>query len=330
MELKDLANNIQTDLKSIDIGEMLQAKNWEKIAQNHPEFTQVEAEITQWLESNCPTLFAIIIKASKRKRHDLKLINAIKASIIIAQNEYVGLRSADHNRLNSLYFDSLKMGGDQLEKAFGKNDLIPDLMEYNDQYFNAYTPYNLYGIVGKFSDELVWLETIALVKQPESEYLNLAKNLNVEAEVLKHWYKDIELLEFHPKNQSDYHLCACCFRWIRLKPSNRDEIAYHGYTIDREGYNNISSESCLGAKYKPLEISSEGTFYVLERNKHKLEKIEKELPLWKDNSSEMGKKYFRSLNNKKSSIKHYAELAVKMFEKYQPDQVERAKEYLIK
>jgi hypothetical protein len=329
MELTEFAKQFNTDLKAIEIVDLLKPKCWDEIAVKYPEYIIVEDEILQWLGANCPNIFGIINSASKRKRHDINLINGIKASILIGQNDFVGLRSADHSRFTKLYFDSIKLVQAHLDKLFDKHDLIAELREIDLDHINAYKPYNLFGYTGKPRNELTWLYDIALVKQPDSVYLNVAKTVNEEAVRLHELYKNVDEIEFHPKNSSDYHHCACCFRWVRLKPSNPDQIAYHGYTIDRGGYNEIASESCSGASYKPLEMSSEGTFVILERNKKKLEKINEELSLWKDNNSDMGKKYVRSLNNGISSIKSFAELAVKMIEKYQPDDKEHAKKFLV-
>lgn len=329
MELKEFAQQFKTDIKAIEIADLVKPKCWEQIAATYSEYTTIEDEIRQWIEANCPTIFGIISSASKRKRHDLNLINGIKASILIGQSEFVGLRSADHSRFIKLYFESLLLIQAHLEKLYEKHDLIPELTEFNYDHVNAYKAYNLFGNTGKTRDKLTWLYDIALVKQPDSVYLNVAKLANEEAVKLHELYKNVDEIEFHPKNSSDYHHCACCFRWVRLKPSNPDQVAYHGYTIDRGTYNEIASQSCSGSSFQPLEMSTKGTFAVLERNNQKLAKLKEDLKLWENDQSDMGKKYLANTKSGIRSIKFYAETAFKMIQKYQPEQLPEVEKYLV-
>ena len=63
--------------------------------------------------------------------------------------------------------------------------------------------------------------------------------------------------------------CACCFRGIALAGQT---MAHHGY--ERPGYGSQTS-SCMGIRFKPLEVSSEGLVAILDSEKRHLAVLER-------------------------------------------------------
>ena len=63
--------------------------------------------------------------------------------------------------------------------------------------------------------------------------------------------------------------CSCCFRGIALAGQT---MAHHGY--ERPGYGSQTS-SCMGIRFKPLEVSSEGLVAILDSEKRHLSVLEK-------------------------------------------------------
>jgi hypothetical protein len=62
--------------------------------------------------------------------------------------------------------------------------------------------------------------------------------------------------------------CPCCFRGIALAGQT---MAHHGY--ERPGYGSQTA-SCMGIRFKPLEVSSEGLVCILTAEKHRLGVLE--------------------------------------------------------
>jgi hypothetical protein len=165
---------------------------------------------------------------------------------------------------------------------------------------------------------------------PDSSYLQYCKTLCLEAEYLDKIRRSVETIQFSPKDQSDYQTCSCCFRWIRLQPSNRNKIAYHGYTLSRDGWStDIVSQSCNGADYAPFQISADGTIAQLKLTRSHIESTQKVLTDLKANKPEQHDiKYNRRISmfqNQIRSAEYYIEDALRRIEKVHPDRLDEAK-----
>jgi hypothetical protein len=62
----------------------------------------------------------------------------------------------------------------------------------------------------------------------------------------------------------DVKTCPCCFRGIAVLDGT---MAHHGYRRPGGGY---QTPSCSGVRFKPFEISNEGTIWIRERTKEHL------------------------------------------------------------
>lgn len=324
MDLIEFSSQFKTDISAIEITSLSKEKCWDEIERYYPESKIIEAEISAWLSKNTPTLYQIVNIASKKKRYDLDLIAVIKTCISYGQNKFEGLRPSDLDRVRSLFYKVCGLLMKHLEKAFKNHGLLDELC--TQRY---HRPDYLFSFMGKSPEELPWLYETALPMQPDSEYLNLAKVLNEESVKIRELYNEIDEIDFHPKKRGEYHRCSCCFRWVRLKPSNPDQIAYHGYKIDRYGYNEISSDSCNGAKYKPLETSSEGTLITLEANYNRYSLLKDQIKESIEGLTNDEIKYQRSLNSKMRSIQDYSKFALEMIRKYQPSDLNSAEKYIL-
>lgn len=324
MDLFKFAAQFKTDISAIEITSLTKAKCWAEIEQCYPESKIIEVEIASWLSINTPTLFQIVNLASQKKRYDLDLMAVIKTCISYGQNKFEGLRPSDMDRIHSLFYKVNQLLLKHLEKAFKNHGLLDELCTQRN-----HRPDYLFSFMGKKPEDLPWLFETALPMQPDSKYLNLAKVLNEESVKIRELYNEIDVIDFHPKKRSEYHRCSCCFRWVRLKPSNPDQIAYHGYTIDRYGYNDISSDSCNGSKYKPLEVSAEGTLKTLEANFNGYHLLKNQLKESTDDLTNDEIKHKRSIKNRMSSITDYSQFALEMIRKYQPQEIQNAKIYIL-
>lgn len=63
--------------------------------------------------------------------------------------------------------------------------------------------------------------------------------------------------------------CACCFRSIALAGQT---MAHHGYTRPESG---SQTSSCLGVRFRPLEVACDGLVCILDSEKRLLERLRK-------------------------------------------------------
>jgi hypothetical protein len=63
--------------------------------------------------------------------------------------------------------------------------------------------------------------------------------------------------------------CPCCFRGIAVLPSGL--MADHGYTLPQQW---LKTPSCPGHRFRPLEVSSDGLVYMIERSARYLKQLD--------------------------------------------------------
>lgn len=241
-----IANQFKTDISALDLTQVINPKEWENLSSD-PTFTALDGQIIDWLKQNTPTTYEIACATSGRKSHDQILINAIKAKILFEQLEYVGLRSMQNTRFFNLFVPVFENTYKYVVKAAKKHDVKSEYVEFQ-RTSNRYniSPDDLANSFG-FSKSTEQKINVLLEKQPESAYLQLCKNISDEAKLLDGLRRSIEEISFEPKDRSEYQTCACCFRWVRLQPSDRTRIAYHGYKLSAYDYNDVVGQSCKGA-----------------------------------------------------------------------------------
>lgn len=333
MNTLQIQQDFITDVSKIDVEQLLQPSYWDELAVNHPEFLEIDAEIIAWLQLNMPKIYGLAVESSKRKAHDRILINVIKAKIIMEQQDLAGLRSLHQGRyfkLTSAVFENIYK---VLCQKYKKHDVRPDLIVkkniVNRMNIEPDELYCRYRGVSNF--EVSRLSPI-LEKQPDSVYLNLISDLHKEAQVLGDIYKSVELVTYDPKDSSEYHTCAFCFRRIKLQPKDRSKIAHHGYRINRYSYNSILDQTCSGSNYAPFEISADGTFAAIHayRNDRATAQTVLNSALLLDrntmNSDEWRKhqSYLSHLKNRISSADYYFKLASEKLKKTHPESVSQA------
>lgn len=324
-----IGSAFKQDISGLDLEVLIQPKLWPTL-ENTPSYTALNDEIIEWLKINTPETYRIVLESSKRKAHDITLINGIKAKVLFEQLDWIGLRSLQAGRFFNILGDIFEV----VFKYYKKN--IVKTHDLSDEHLNAFKEsylskkhddlYCRYAQVDFIFKNLDKMMEIA----PESNYLQYCKTLCLEARYLDKIRRSIETINFSPKDQSDFQTCSCCFRWIRLQPSNRSKIAYHGYTLDRDGWRtDIVSQSCNGADYPPFQVSADGTIAQLKINRSYINSIKKELDDMNANKPENPDKTYecsvRSLQNKIRSSEYYIEDALKRIKKTHPDRLEEAK-----
>ena len=323
-----IGSAFKQDITGLDLEVLIQPKLWPTL-ENDPNYTALNDEIIEWLKINTPETYRIVVESSKRKAHDITLINGIKAKVLFEQLDWIGLRSLQAGR----FFNILGAIFEVVFKYYEKNivkthDLTSEQLEAFKEKFiskNHRELYCRYAHVDFILESIEKMQKIA----PESEYLERCKTLCLEAKYLDLIRRSVETIQFSPKDQSDYQTCSCCFRWVRLQPSNRNKIAYHGYTLDRDGWRtDIVSQSCNGADYPPFQISADGTIAQLKLNRSNIESCEKELADMKANKPETTDKFYdrrlRMLQNQIRSSEYFIEDALKRIKKTHPDRLEEA------
>ncbi len=114
----------------------------------------------------------------------------------------------------------------------------------------------------------------------EHPSIQVALNLLQEALPLAQAMKDVK--EFivkgripNPLNQPKpgnpnkvVRTCSCCFRQIAVQPGG---MAHHGYR--RPGWGR-QTNSCLGVRFPPLEVSLKGLEYLIEKQQKHLEDLQ--------------------------------------------------------
>ncbi len=316
------------DITGLDLEVLIQPKLWPTL-ENDPNYTALNDEIIEWLKINTPETYRIVVESSKRKAHDITLINGIKAKVLFEQLDWIGLRSLQAGR----FFNILGAIFEVVFKYYVKNivkthDLTADhLKAFKEAYIAKKHDelYCRYAQVDYIFENIKKMQEIA----PESNYLQYCKMLCLEAKYLDQIRRSVETIQFSPKDQSDYQTCSCCFRWIRLQPSNRNKIAYHGYTLDRDGWRtDIVSQSCNGADYPPFQVSADGTIAQLKLNRSNIESCEKALADMNANKPETTDKIYdrrlRMLQNQIRNSEYFIEDALKRIKKTHPDRLEEA------
>ena len=267
-----IGDEFKTDITDLDIEVLIQPKLWDSL-KGQPSYTAIDAEIIEWLKKHTPETYRIAVESSKRKAHDLNLINAIKAKVLVEQLDLAGLRSLQKGRFFNLMKPVFENVFSYVKKAEKKHDVRPELVKAAPcsagQVLNIQAN-KMYSCGISFEYYMERVNEI-LVDQPDSQYLNLCKTLNLETELLDQIRRSIDEVSFAPKDQSDYQTCACCFRWVRLQPSDRSRIAYHGYEISKYLTTRITEESCKGAEYPPFQVSANGTIEKLKYLRGKIE-----------------------------------------------------------
>jgi hypothetical protein len=320
-----VGSHFSIDISSLDLMQVINPKEWATLSST-PVFNSIDNEIIDWLKQYAPTTYQIACATSGRKAHDQILINAIKSKILFEQLEYVGLRSLQHTRLFNLFSPIFENTYKYVVKANKKHDVQNEYVEFQS-ISNRYniSPDDLTNRYG-FSDYTERKINALLEKQPESEYLQLCKNICDEAKLLDGLRRSIEVINFEPKDRSDYQTCACCFRWVRLKPNDRSCIAYHGYTIDRFSFNDVVNSSCIGADYAPFQISADGTIVLLKSVRNQITSAKNGLTSLDQGSKEREVlKSITNLQNKIKNLESTLEYAISRIEVTHPDRLEEAK-----
>lgn len=323
-----IGSAFKQDISGLDLEVLIQPKLWSTL-ENDPNYTALNDEIIEWLKVNTPETYRIVVESSKRKAHDITLINGIKAKVLFEQLDWIGLRSLQAGR----FFNILGAIFEVVFKYYEKNivkthDLSPEHLKAFKESYISKSHNDLYCRYAHTEFILDSLEKMIAIA-PESSYLQYCKTLCLEAQYLDQIRRSIETIQFSPKDQSDYQTCSCCFRWIRLQPSNRNKIAYHGYTLDRDGWRtDIVSQSCNGADYPPFQVSADGTIAQLKIIRSHIASTEKVLADLNANKPETTDKDFdrrvRTLKNQIRSAEYYIEEAVKRIKKTHPDRLEEA------
>lgn len=321
-----IGSDFKTDITALDIEVLIQPKLWATL-QDQPAYTAIDAEIVDWLKKNVPETYRIAVETSKRKAHDQILINAIKAKVLIEQSELAGLRSLQKTRFFNLMSPVFDNVFSYVKKAEKKHDVRPELVKAAP--FSAGQVMNiqakkLYSCGSSIDYHMEHINEI-LVDQPDSKYLNLCKTLNLETELLNQIRRSVEEVSFAPKDQSDYQTCACCFRWVRLQPSDRSRIAYHGYEMSKYLTTRITEESCMGAKYPPFQVSADGTMARLKQLRENIKHYERCLSEVDPKSQD--RKVLGEIDNFKSSIRgieYFMGYVLKQITKKHPDRLSEA------
>lgn len=267
-----IGGDFKTDIRSVDLEILLQPKLWGELETN-PDYHAIDAEIVEWLKKHVPETYRIAVESSKRKAHDMILINAIKAKVLFEQLDLAGLRSLQRGRFFNLTNPVYDNVFSYVKKSQKKHDVRPELVKIAPLSGGRILNVEAVKMYSGATCVEYYLERVneILVEQPDSKYLNMCKTLNLEAELLDQIRRSIDEVSFAPKDQSDYQTCACCFRWVRLQPSDRSRIAYHGYEISKYLTTRITEESCKGAEYPPFQVSANGTIEKLKYLRGKIE-----------------------------------------------------------
>lgn len=320
-----VGSHFSIDISSLDLMQVINPKEWVTLSST-PVFNSIDNEIIDWLKQYAPTTYQIACDTSGRKAHDQILINAVKAKVLFEQLEYVGLRSMQHTRFFNLFSPIFENTYKYVAKASKKHDVKIENVEFQrTSNRNNISPDDLTNRYG-FSDYAERKINALLEKQPESEYLQLCKNICDEAKLLDGIRRSIEVINFEPKDRSDYQTCACCFRWVRLQPNDRSRIAYHGYTIDRNSYNDIVNSSCIGADFAPFQISADGTIVLLKSVRNQITSaINAITPLDRSSKDKTVLKSIGILESKIRNLESTIEYAISRIEVTHPDRLAEAK-----
>lgn len=313
-----IARLFKTDISSLDLMQVIVPKEWPALSAN-PVFNSIDGEIIDWLKQNLPTTYEVACATSNRKPHDQILINAIKAKILFEQLDYIGLRSLQKTRYFNLFGPIFENTFKYVAKAYKKHDVKSEYIEFRSMTSN----YNISpdrvadssGFYSKSNEESL---NELLIKQPDSEYLQLCKKIMEESKFLDKLRRSIEEINFEPKDRSDYQTCACCFRWVRLQPKDRTRIAYHGYTICRYSYNDVVSSSCLGADFAPFQVSADGTIAHLKQLRNRITELSNEVASETDTSALLAKQ--RRIKHIESDM----QFAISKISATHPDRLEEA------
>ncbi|EOZ8645363.1 hypothetical protein ACQWTT_001114 [Acinetobacter baumannii] len=319
-----IADHFDTDISSIDFAQMINPKEWATLSAN-PTFSVLDTQIINWLKEFAPTTYEIAVASSGRKAHDQILINAIKAKVLFEQLDYVGLRSLQHTRFFNLFAPIFENTYKYLIKEYKKHDVLNENVKYlsivRRENIDPDNIANRYGYSDLTEEKLNEI----LEKQPESRYLQLCKNVLVEAKLLDGIRRSIEEINFEPKDRSDFQTCACCFRWVRLQPSDRTRIAYHGYTLSRYSYNDVVNSSCLGADFAPFQVSADGTIHLLQVLRDQINKANEALStLDKNDLDRENQKKISSLKSRISNNQYQIKNALSRIEISHPDRLAEA------
>ena len=319
-----IAHSFNTDISGIDLDMMIQPKLWPTIESNE-SFIAVESEIVEWLKLNVPETYKIAVESSKRKAHDKILINAIKAKLLFEQSDLIGLLSLQNTRFFNLFAPIFENVLKAVKRAEKTHDVRSELLKPTLSLKRNIDASVLYDSFGMTEYPLKRVEEL-LELQPESEYLNFCKTLNLESKLLDDIRRSVEVVERLPKDHSDYQTCACCFRLVRLQPNDRAKIAYHGYSMNKHGQTEISQESCLGAKFPPFQISADGTMVAIQNKKHKINDCYTVLnALNKQSVTHDIKRKISAVNSEIRSAEQYIHYALYKIESSHPDRLDEAK-----
>ena len=300
----------KTDITALDLELLIQPKKWAEIA-NSEAYHLADDEVIEWMKIFTPTLYRIATETSNRKAHDRHLINVVKAKLLFEQLDLVGLRPLQLGRFMGLSLPVFENSYNYLKKAYKKHDVQGEYRVYQSTVGYENISYRSLCCQYGYSDYYEKRIKVLHDKQPDSEYLTLAKKIMDEFKQLDIMRRSIDEVDFDPnRDKSDYHTCSVCFRWIRLQPSNRDLIAYHGHTISRYSYNDVVGQSCNGANFKPFQISADGTIAAIKEHKNQLAQYEKELVrLAELGEKEKGTVQYQLISNLISGCKNYIDFA---------------------
>lgn len=273
-----IGGDFKTDIRSVDLEILLQPKLWGELETN-PDYHAIDAEIVEWLKKHVPETYRIAVESSKRKAHDMILINAIKAKVLFEQLDLAGLRSLQRGRFFNLTNPVYDNVFSYVKKSQKKHDVRPELVKIAPLSGGRILNVEAVKMYSGATCVEYYLERVneILVEQPDSKYLNMCKTLNLEAELLDQIRRSVEEVVFAPKDQSDYQTCACCFRWVRLQPADRSRIAYHGYQLSKYSRTDVAADSCEGAKFEPFQISPKGTLVMMKKYRKQMKTAQENL-----------------------------------------------------
>lgn len=320
-----IADHFDKDISSVDFAQMINPKEWETLSAN-PDFSVLDTQIIDWLKQYAPTTYEIACATSGRKAHDQILINAIKAKVLFEQLDYIGLRSMQRTRFSNLFSPIFENTFKYISKVYKKHDVDRDNIKYQSiSNRNNIDPDQLCSRYG-YSDHTENRIIEILEKQPDSQYLQLCKKISDEAKLLDGIRRSIEEINFEPKDRSDYQTCACCFRWVRLQPSDRTRIAYHGYTLSRYSYNDVVNSSCMGADFAPFQVSADGTIHLLQVLRKNIINANEELKtLDESDYDRVNQQMIANLKNQIRGCQHRIDYALSRIETTHPNRLAEAK-----
>lgn len=311
------------------------------------------AEVKKWLKEKMP----LTLRYAEKPRSEPKRIYTLIDMILLAHQSLMS------GEIEKARFNEVKEGWNRVvDAAFREQNAELDDKKFphdrslwrSYEKFGSFLLYsvhdakNKYKLLSKYKDKRDKLTTYDKWQFDDryallSEFFILSEALDKLKEITVPTKRRVA----DPKadeNKGEQKICGYCFRPIRLMPKNQEAIAYHGFVRDDGGYGMMISGSCDGAGMKPLELSHEATYKLLNdlSREYKLHKdsipqlenriaeIQAETDAENDRKKyEVKSKVENSLLYSKRVVDHYVprgqRIAYEMLIKHQPYAVEGAK-----